>query len=113
MPEIVLKSFGREVRKQRMARHLSQEKLAESIGISSKHLANIEKGKVNPSLDTATMIIRELHISMDNIIYQDELETMDQFMNQLRVRLPQYSNRSIDLLHTIIELVDLQEDRFR
>lgn len=110
MPESILKVFGHEVRKQRMAQHLSQEKLSEAIDISQRHLADIEKGNVNPSLEIAVLIIRKLNISMDNIIYQSQLQDTDRFMNELRIRLPQYSDQQKTLLHTIIEFVDMQKD---
>lgn len=42
---------GRAIRRHRLARGFSQERLAELAGSSGKHLGEIERGQVNVTLD--------------------------------------------------------------
>lgn len=51
MPNSDLKVLGEKVRKERKLAGLTQEQLAERCHVSTKHIANIEKGSMNPFLD--------------------------------------------------------------
>ena len=44
--------FGRNIRKLRAERRMSQEEIAFRAGISSAHLGQIERGEKNPTLET-------------------------------------------------------------
>ncbi len=44
-----LRSLGLEIRKVRIARGVSQERLAEAAGIHENHLRRVELGQVNPT----------------------------------------------------------------
>ena len=49
MPNSDLKVLGEKVRTERKLAGLTQEQLAERCHVSTKHIANIEKGSMNPS----------------------------------------------------------------
>ena len=51
MPNSDLKVLGEKVRKERKLAGLTQEQLAERCHVSTKHIANIEKGSMNPSYE--------------------------------------------------------------
>lgn len=44
--------IGKRIQDLRKSRKMSQEQLAEKMGISPKYLSSIERGKENPTLDT-------------------------------------------------------------
>lgn len=48
MPNSDLKVLGEKVRTERKLAGLTQEQLAERCHVSTKHIANIEKGSMNP-----------------------------------------------------------------
>ena len=58
----------------RNLKHLSQEQLAEAIGVSREHIARIEAGTKLPSLDLLVAIANALHISSDELL-SDSLDT--------------------------------------
>ena len=64
MPNSDLKVLGEKVRKERRLAGLTQEQLAERCHVSTKHIANIEKGSMNPSY----AIARVLPVSLDALI---------------------------------------------
>ena len=69
MPNSDLKVLGEKVRKERKLAGLTQEQLAERCHVSTKHIANIEKGSMNFSAyEILLAIARVLPISLDALI---------------------------------------------
>lgn len=67
MPNDVLSVLGAQLRKARNERGYSQERLAEITNLSARHIANIEKGDVNPSFEVLSTLVKTLGISFDSI----------------------------------------------
>ncbi len=57
--------IGKRIRAERKKRELTQDKLAEAVGITPKHLGNIESGKSNPSFMLMKEIAEFMNISLD------------------------------------------------
>ena len=57
----IKKFIGLRIKELRRSRNMTQEILSEKVGISSKYLSSIERGKENPTLDT----IIKLSIALD------------------------------------------------
>ena len=53
---------------------LTQQKLAEQIGVARQTIIAIEQGKFCPSLESALRIARAFSISVDEIFTLDEME---------------------------------------
>ena len=65
----ILKEFGRNLKAERNRAGLSQEKLAEKIGLSfGQVIGTIERGEVNTSLTTIVSIMQALNISFDKLL---------------------------------------------
>ena len=60
--------IGQKVRKYRKAQGLSQEQLAERIGISVTHMSHIETGNTKLSLPVLSKIAEELSVSVDALL---------------------------------------------
>lgn len=56
------------IRQYRRAKNLSQEELAEEIGISWRQLQRLERNEENTRLSTFKRIVKTLNISDDEII---------------------------------------------
>lgn len=61
------KLIGLRIKELRRAKNMSQEYLSEKIGISSKYLSSIERGKGNPSLDTVIKLAIALDVELSEI----------------------------------------------
>ena len=61
---------GDNIRKYRLAHRLTQEQLAEKIGISTSFCANLERGKKSMSIMTLRDIADALEISVDYLLYE-------------------------------------------
>ena len=58
------KQFGKRIRELRLARGLSQEKLAFKSGVHRTYLGSIERGERNPSLKNIAAIAEALGVSL-------------------------------------------------
>ena len=63
-----LKSFGARLRRERMARELTQEKLAELADLNIRTLQKIEAGQTNILVTTAIRLRRALRCPWDSIL---------------------------------------------
>jgi transcriptional regulator with XRE-family HTH domain len=63
-----LKTFGVNLRRERMARSLTQEKLAELVDLNIRTVQKIEAGHVNILLTTALRLQKALGSSWDNLM---------------------------------------------
>lgn len=62
-------ALGQKIRKARKAHALSQEALAERVGISTTHMSHIETGNTKPSLATFVAIAEVLDVSTDELLH--------------------------------------------
>ena len=60
--------IGQQIRKHRKAQGLSQEQLAERIGISVTHMSHIETGSTKLSLPVLADIADVLEVSADDLL---------------------------------------------
>lgn len=65
------KALGNAVRDARIHAGLTQEEVAERIGMSTRTVMNIEKGRSNPELTTVTSLIRILNIDPNLVFFPD------------------------------------------
>lgn len=65
--------IGKRIKSLREAAKMSQEKLAEKVGISHKYLSSIERGKENPTLETFIRLAEALNVETSELFrYQHE-----------------------------------------
>lgn len=67
----ILENFGTAVRNKRKAAELSQEELAEKLGIHRTYMSFIERGIRNPSLLMVFKISRALKIKLPELFEFD------------------------------------------
>jgi transcriptional regulator with XRE-family HTH domain len=63
-----LAAFGANLRRERVARGLTQEKLAEIIDVNSRTIQKIEAGKLNILLTTILRLQKALGCSWDSLM---------------------------------------------
>ncbi len=91
-------SLGKVVRKARLARGLTQEQLAELIGIDQRTILNIENHKGNPKFELLFPLVRTLKIDPSEIFYP-ELQDNKPSLRQLQALLADCSeDEAQDLL---------------
>ncbi len=68
MPIDDLTALGQKMREARKNKELTQQELSDLSHVSVKQIANIEKGKMNPSYLILRALAKVLHISLDTLI---------------------------------------------
>ena len=64
-----LEILSHNIKKARIERSLTQERVAELVGISPVYYCQIELGNKSPSLETLINISEVMHISIDSLVY--------------------------------------------
>lgn len=72
-----IKALGNIVRKSRKDKHLSQEALAERIGVCKRTIIDIENSTGNPKFEILWKLVRELDLPIYQIFYPEVLENLD------------------------------------
>jgi len=64
--------FSEELVKNRKAANLTQEDLAEKVGLTDKYISDLERAKFSPSLETIEKLAYSLNISPDLLLKEDK-----------------------------------------
>ena len=67
------KQFGRRLKKVRVSRKMTQEQLADHVGVTTESISNIERGVHGPSFDTLEKIADVLKVAAKDLFIFDEL----------------------------------------
>jgi len=66
--ERLLKNMGRRVGELRRLRQLTQEELAERLGLSPRYVQQIESGDANPSIRALCEVAGHLHVDFQDLL---------------------------------------------
>jgi len=98
--------LGARIKEIRKERQLSQERLAEKVGVEPKQISRIEGSKSSPSMETLEAIARELQVEMKDLLdYQhlkDEEPIEDQALRILRMMDDKTKRLAIRILRTLV-----------
>ena len=81
-----MNNVGKNIKKFREAKNMTQEQLAEKLFVTRQAVSNWENGKTQPDIDTITRISQELDVSVEEIIYGQQANTMQNVTNQTIVK---------------------------
>jgi transcriptional regulator with XRE-family HTH domain len=82
--------LGKKIRILRDSLGMTQEKLAEEVNISLKHLGEIERGRSNPTLTTIISLAAALHVTPSELMaFVDEREPLDAVSVEIRALVDQ------------------------
>lgn len=70
-------ALGNAVRETRKSKHLSQEALAERIGVCKRTIIDIEKNTGNPKFEILCTLVRELDLPLYQVFYPEEEKNLE------------------------------------
>lgn len=100
--------LGNAIRKARMERQISQEQLAELVGITPTHLKHIESEHRKPSLGVLFDLVTILHISLDSLLISEENKQQELFQNATLL-LGQCNTKQLKIVITLVKAM-LEDD---
>ena len=66
--ELDFKAIGQRIKIARIRANMTQETVAEKIGVTPQHISNIETGNSRVSLTTLVAVANLLHVSVDELL---------------------------------------------
>ena len=97
MPSMNLVELGARLRTARNSRGFTLDQLSDRSGYSSRHIANIEKGDVNPSFEVLSNLVKALGVSFDAVFdpADEQMEAEIQEITGLYRACPEQGRRLI------------------
>ena len=102
---IVFAKMGQRIQYYRQKANLTQEKLAERIGITPNHLSRIEAGRHNPYFETIMLAAKELDVSIDAFLEDVEDNQINTFLQIMKKDISSLSKNQLEMLKRYIELL--------
>lgn len=103
--------IGQQIRKYRKAHGLSQEQLAEQIGISVTHMSHIETGNTKLSLPVFVDIARVLEVQTDDLLCKKPSERKTSF-NELTELLENCSTQQIRVITNVAKATKVALEKY-
>ena len=94
--------LGQRIKFFRENRNLTQERLAEKVGIDSKHLSRIENGRNYPSLETLEKILTNLNVSYEDIFNFQTLVPRDKLIENITEKLGTLPDDKLKTVYLIV-----------
>jgi transcriptional regulator with XRE-family HTH domain len=88
---------GIRIKHLRKTKGISQEKLSEKIGMSSKYLSSIERGKENPTFDTFIKLAKALNIEISELFNYTDDKSVQESKKYLRDLIKGSDKEKLDL----------------
>ena len=98
-------AIGQRIRKIRKARGLSQENLAEKVGISTTHMSHIETGNTKMSLPTFTEITSALEVRADELLYENRPESRNVSITYIMELLDGCTVQQVRIIEDVVKAV--------
>ena len=96
--------LGKRIQEIRKSQKLTQEKLAEMIGLDTPNLSNIERGKRFLSAETLEKIIKALNVSEKDLFDFEHLKTREELIKSINEILSSSKTNEIQYYYRLINL---------
>ena len=104
--------IGRRIRKFRKANHLSQEELAEKVGISTTHMSHIETGNTKLSLPVLVSLSVALDVQTDDLLFERIEAGKNAVLEELASTFNNCSTQQIKVLNDIVKVAKISMDKY-
>jgi len=75
--------IGKRIRTVRLAKGMTQEKLAELVEVGTTHISHIETGNTIPSMKIFIAIVNALNASADELLCDNIINSKDVFQHEI------------------------------
>lgn len=104
--------MGQRIRRYRKALNLSQEQLAEKVGISVTHMSHIETGNTKLSLPVLVSIAKILSVQTDAIIYENPQINKTYVKQELSELIDSCSMNKLNVIIDVVKSTKISLDKY-
>ncbi len=101
------KAVGTRIKKAREAANLTQEQLAEMVGLSSSHISVVERGVKAPRLETFVEIVNALGVTADSLLIDVLDHAMEisasELSEQIKRLSPKAQEKTLKVVQVLVE----------
>lgn len=97
------KAIGKRIKIARIKKNLTQETVADRIGVTPQHVSNIETGNTSVSLTTLVAIANTLTVSVDELLYDTVLISKPVFEKEAKEILEDCNEYEIRVLVDVLQ----------
>lgn len=95
--------IGQRIRRIRKAHKLSQEELAEKVGISTTHMSHIETGNTKLSLPVFVDIAEALEVQTDSLLYDEPRDSVSTAMSDIAAILEECDAKQARVISDMVK----------
>lgn len=95
-------ALGKVVRATRKSKHISQEALAERIGVCKRTIIDIESNTGNPKFEVLFPLVRELDLPLNQVFYPEIPENFE-LKNMLLQEISNCSEYEIEIIFSLVK----------
>ena len=95
-------SFGSAVKNARLSKKLTQEKLAELVGITPTHMKQLESERRKPSVDVLFNLAETLDLSLDSLLSNPDSEAQE-LKDKVKLCLDRCNVHELQIAYATIE----------
>lgn len=104
--------IGQRIRKFRKANRLSQEELAEKVGISVTHMSHIETGNTKLSLPVLVQLANELSVRTDDLLFESSMINKSAIVDDIIHVFEGCTTRQAQVLKDIVVSSKIAMDKY-
>ena len=97
-----LRLFGRRLKELRTKNKITQEKLAEIIGVEQQQICRIEKGGCFTTIDNLERLSKALTVPVDELFNFSHQKETDVLLSELHELLKEASAEQIKMIYRIV-----------
>lgn len=94
--------IGKRIRKARRDRQMTQEQLAEIIGVGTTHISHIETGNTIASMKLFVAIVDALEVSADDLLRDNLVRAKEAFTGEIFEELGDCSEEEVRFMADMI-----------
>jgi len=105
----IKQQLGKRIQEYRKLRAITQEKLAEIVGIDTVSLSKIETGRNYPSPDNLSKLAKGLNVEVYELFVQDGIKSNEELLKEIHNEIEKIStdNKKLHILYSSIKSIVL------
>lgn len=104
--------IGQRIRKIRKAHKLSQENLAEQIGISVTHMSHIETGNTKLSLPVLVELAKVLEVRTDELLYDSNVVDRSAAVETINQLLSTCTTAQVKVIEDVVKATKIALEKY-